>query len=88
MTCKIRLNGLTSAADQVNMTITTSNRTYTARWTKTNDLLSDFMAQMTEIVDMDASDTATITIQVTGEASDVVDIPSGYYTTWSGCLLA
>ena len=39
------------------------------------------MCYLSSLVDMDASDTVTITIKVLGEGSDVVDILGGARTT-------
>ena len=70
--------------------IVTSNRSYRTIFIFANTLPTDFTLTVSAVADMDASDTATVTAAVTGEASDVVDIVGGTATStyFSGCLLA
>jgi len=82
----VHIDGVTTSAGRYNMSIVTSNRTY--------QNLVDFDAAFdgvldipyTVIADMDAADTATITIAGTGEGSNVWDI--GVVGHFSGVLLA
>ena len=88
----IRFEGITSAADSGFITIVTSNRSYRgADSVNTNDLASVRTFNLSVITDMDATDTATVTIRIDGESTDVVDITgasSPLVTMFSGCLLA
>ena len=77
----IDMRGLTIAADQALLSIVTSNRTIqvvllinggAADWPFTAHMLNG-----SAIVDMDAADTLTITVSITGEATDVADISGG-----------
>lgn len=90
LNAEIRFSGVTSAADLTIMTITTSNRTYESRFDDTNDMPIVISTKISVVADMDASDTATVTLRVDGEASDVVDVDGGtpLQTFFSGCLLA
>ena len=86
-----QMSGLTSAADLARLRINTSNRIYVASWDRTNNMPSLMNMALSTIADMDASDTATVSIQVNGEASDVVDLDGNgttLQTYFSGCLLA
>ena len=92
MTFHTRVFGVTAAADTINVNITSSNRNYRLRIDDTNDLRGNCSYVQTSIIDMDASDTATATIQITGESSDVNDVTGGSETAdgtvFSGILLA
>jgi hypothetical protein len=82
----VHANGVTTAATRYAMTIVTSNRNYQ----NLVDFSSAFNGVLdlpyTVIADMDAADTATITIAGSGESSDVWDI--GAAGQFSGVLLA
>ena len=86
----VRASGMTTAADDYTIEIVTSNRTYNVDFLHTNLLGSRIAPTISVVADMDASDTATVTFEVNGEASDVVDIEgsSVLITFFSGCLLA
>jgi hypothetical protein len=87
----VTIDGLTAAADTVDLKIVTSNRTYLYQWRDTNDEPNRMSPSISVLADMDASDTAHVTITVTGEAGDVVDILGGatgtVYTSFSGHLV-
>ena len=82
------ISGITSAADTVQLRIVTSNRTYMMRWDNSAGDLGDRLAlQIGHLCEMDAADTATITIEITGEASDVCDVNgTSNQTIFSGYL--
>ncbi len=90
LVAEVRVLGVTSAADQLNLSITTSNRKFENVYIFTNNIPSDHSLILTAIADMDAADTATVTVKGIGEASDVIDIvgDSSPRTSFSGCLLA
>jgi len=71
-TGNIRAKGNTGASTSVEVNIVASNRTvrHSVGATEVTETGSGFHA----IVDMDASDTATITLTIAGEASDLIDI--------------
>jgi hypothetical protein len=80
--------GITAAADDLQFNIVTSNETYTQQTQNANDLTDYEGHSITIVADMDASDTAHLTIQVSGEASDVCDIAGlNARTSFSGFLL-
>ena len=86
------LAGITAAADLVDIKLVTSNRVYRHVVADANDLSSIQNYDMTVVADMSAADTAHVTVAVSGEASDLVDIMANAAaapeTYFSGCLLA
>jgi len=85
---RCRVQGLTAAADLLAFRITTSNRNYSKSIVDTNDISETETLDLTVIADMDAGDTATISAEARGEASDVVDIAgTAPLTMFSGYLL-
>ena len=87
----VTIEGLTGAADSWNLIIVTSNRSYRLDAYHTNLAYSQVTLNRSIITDMDASDTATIQVQVNGEGSDVVDISgsgSVFNTFFSAALVA
>ena len=88
----VGLNGITTAADIAHVDIVASNRSGRLyEWNIAGNFVADLIvASGGKIIDMDASDTLTITARVTGEASDVTDIAGGanVSTHISICLLA
>ena len=90
LTATVLFINLTTAADTAVMNIVTSNRVYQVRLDMTDSMPSTMALSNAVIADMDASDTAAITLIVTGEASDVVDIfgSSDAETQFSGCLIS
>lgn len=86
----VRFTGVTAAADSAFLIITTSNRTYEVEWSDLDDMPAGFNLVIATVADMDATDTATINVQVNGEASNVVDIrgSSVLITYFSGCLIS
>jgi len=69
----IQLGGDTGASTSVDVSLVTSNETYRFKFGGINSASGFFMVVGSLLVDMDASDTAKITITVSGEASDVID---------------
>lgn len=71
------IGGVTNAADIIDVILVASNRTakidYTDSGSETHPHRTVMCASSIEI-DMDAADTFTVTVRVTGEASDVVDV--------------
>jgi len=91
ITAKVYLAGITSAADELDTIISASNRDPQYVVQLTNGLPAGQAVTISIILDMDAADTFTITANVQGESSDVVDIygdGSGNRTAVSVCLLA
>lgn len=91
LNAQVTLLNITAAADDVEIVIVTGNRSYSNFSQSTNDLDSTLVMQRSVIADMDASDTATVTIEVNGEATDVVDIAGSatlMRTSFSGCLVS
>lgn len=88
----VDLNEITTAADTVTIELTTTNRTYTGtRFNLVNGLPTVFGLTISAIADMDATDTATIVVQVTGETGDPVDVlgsATALNTFFSGCLVS
>lgn len=78
---KVRLEGITAAADNAILRIVTTQFTYTNLWIDTNDLPSTLPLSVTTLAPMNESETATVTVEVQGEASDVVDIFGSQPTT-------
>ena len=89
---QIQLLNITSSATATQCRIITSNRTYLKEQGKIPPDGSDRISvDRTTIVDMDASDTMTITTNVNGEGSDVIEIEgsaSSFHTIITVCLLA
>jgi len=82
----VLIAGLVSAT-LIEISIVTSNRSYKASWASPSD--SGFSAGLNVIADMEAADTATVTLRITGMSGDDADIIGGASDTWfSGCLLA
>jgi hypothetical protein len=92
MSMQIQLVNITSSATSTQCRIITSNRTYLKEQGKMPpDGSGRISVDRTTIVDMDASDTMTITTNVLGEGSDVIEIEgsaSSYHTIITVCLLA
>ena len=86
LTVFVQVNGATAAADTIQVGLLTSNRNYFSGDTNTNSLGSEINVAFSIVVDMDASDTAHVTVTGVGEASNVMDI--SLESTFSGCLLA
>lgn len=85
----VSVYGITAAADDLQFNIVTSNETYTQQTQNANDLTDYEGHSITIVADMEAGDTAHLTIQVSGEASNVCDIAcSNARTSFSGCLLS
>ena len=91
LSAMVAFSGVTAAADIASLRISTSNRTYLTTVVNTNDMDETNHMESTVIADMDASDTASVSLTVSGEASDVVDVigtSSNLQTHFSGSLLA
>lgn len=75
--CSVNLSGVTASGTFANFTLVTSNRSY--RLDKMGSIGGNIdggqiIFNGSVIADMDASDTATVTIQTGGEGADVVDV--------------
>ena len=94
LTATVQILSMTTAADGATLRIVTSNRTYRGnRFDLGGDFPPVLGLTMSAVADMDAADTATVTVAVTGEASDlIVDIEgsasSELFTSFSGCLVS
>lgn len=90
LSVSVYVSGITGAADSLQLSPITSNRTFEHLIDSVNNLpiIKTMVWSMT--VDMDANDTVTFTIVGTGEASDVWDIIGGAapQTCVSGVLVA
>jgi hypothetical protein len=78
----------TTIASGFGFNIVTSNRSYITGWNRTASNLVQYL-HLSVIADMDAGDTAYITVQATGEAADTDDIAGNAtdsYTGFSGNL--
>ena len=73
------LGGITSSATTLNLRVITSNRTYTVQNVDLQGIVASAEAAVpwSVEIDMDASDTATVAVRVSGEGSDVIDLPTG-----------
>ena len=85
LTCAVRLEGITAVADALRLDLKTTKRTYTHLEQRPNNMGQIENPSFSIVVDMDANDTASVEVRVTGEATDVVDIKSSSY--FSGTLL-
>ena len=86
----VRVDGITTAGDELDIAISTSNRIYRDVWASSNNMPVPVLARSIGVVaDMDAADTATVTIQGFGEASNVMDVSgtTAPETFFSGCLM-
>jgi len=86
----IALKGVTGSATRIIVDIITSNRSY-QKEIKPSPTIARQGVDFSCIADMDASDTAHVTVRVFGEASDVVDVEghaSIMLTFFSGVLVA
>ena len=90
LTATVLFTGVTAAADSAIMNIVTNNRGYQVRMDITDGMPTQMGFSNAVIADMTALDTATITLVVAGESSDVVDIfgSSNAETQFSGCLIS
>ena len=91
LSATIQLLGITTAADQIQFNLITSNRTYYVRELNTNNLGATHWVNLHVLADMDAADTVTATVVITGESSDVCDVggeASNVPTHFSGRLVA
>lgn len=80
----------TVAVDRFDSAIVTSNRNHTII-NAYNPASDTFGMNQSVVLDMDASDTATFTVRVAGEAADTVDVfgdATGGGTSVSGCLVS
>ena len=89
LVANVRFSGVTAVADSAVLLVVTSNRSYRASVVDTDDVASDSTLSLAVAADMDAADTVTVTLQVSGEGTNVVDIngAAGPETSFSGCLL-
>ncbi len=88
LTALISVSGFSgSVADNMTMELITSNDIYQNAHIATNIPESTHTLVISIVADMDASDTATVTLAVSGESSDLADIMAGA-AHFSGVLLA
>ena len=91
LSAQVKIDSLTSAADDYELSIITSNLTYLSKNIKANSLNTTITVAISIVADMDVNDTATVGIEVNGEANDtVVRILGGgnpASTFFSGILL-
>ena len=92
LTFSIMVSGMTSAADVAELKLVTSNRVYEDEEHNIDKIANaQYTGSMTAIADMDASDTAHVTIAITGIGADTADITGSgtiLHTYFSGALLA
>lgn len=76
------LNGLTASATLMALRLVASNRTFLVHQYDIQSMVSSgqILIPWSMNVDMDAADTATVAVAVSGEASDVVDVAAGTVT--------
>ena len=89
MTANIACDGRTTAATQIAIEITTSNRRY-SRTEGVGAGTSGIGINMSTVADMDASDTAVAKCMVAGEGSKVIDFVGNgtiLYSYFAGCLV-
>ncbi|KKL73155.1 hypothetical protein LCGC14_2077740 [marine sediment metagenome] len=87
LTAVVGIGGITAATDSLQLSIVTSNDTYVNPRNQTNMTVTDYGMAISMVADMDASDTATVHLNNTGEASAVHDVGTGQ-AHFSGALLA
>ena len=89
LTANIACDGRTTAATQIAIEITTSNRRY-SRTEGVGAGTSGIGINMSTVADMDASDTAVAKCMVAGEGSKVIDFVGNgtiLYSYFAGCLV-
>jgi len=83
----VKIHGLVvGTTDLLDIVLTTSNRSYINQHGGTDLRWSESVTGVTSIADMDASDTATVVIRVSGNGSDTADFKAGSY--FSGCKIS
>lgn len=82
-------DGFSSAADEAELTLTTTARNFHARVHRTNDLASGRTLSISVLAEMAAGDVASVFARASGEASDSVDLVGGAdgFTCFSGHLI-
>lgn len=86
-----RATAIPAGATSLTMEIVTSNRTYRRSWSFTAGTFTAFSADMSVLADMDAADTAYVTLSIGGGAGNTATISgpsSGNFTFFSGELVA
>ena len=86
-TACIKISGIASAT-KIQLIINTSDYNYTSDWDPQGG--AEWSAQAAVVADMDAGDTALVSIMANGIGADTADVEgSGTvpYTSFSGCLL-
>jgi hypothetical protein len=81
-------SGITSSGATYSLNIITSNRTYLVPHSSVGNLTGQHHKMFTVVADMDASDTAYVSVTGAGESGDVWDWENSYNNTFSGALLA
>ncbi len=91
ITANLELSNIDNANDYMRMVMVTSNQTYyQGIWAPDKTFASDggyFSMHMAQIVDMDASDTCYIQIQINAGSAQT-DLVGTIPNTFTGCLLA
>jgi archaellum component FlaF (FlaF/FlaG flagellin family) len=91
LSTEIVVGGITDAANRIDFSITASNRSYYMQQLDTNLPIGNTQVSITGLVDMDATDTASVNIYMRGESSNVCDIIGDgtlLVTSFSGILVA
>jgi len=83
----VSLGGITTSATRTYLQIITSNKTYNIFLgdTMQDSINGELVLSGSVLADMDALDTATVTLNIAGEGSDVVDL-AGTQTQFYGFL--
>lgn len=88
LTCKVTLAEITSSHTYLRVTLVTSNRSYISEWALGHNS-SYYTIDTNNLVDMDANDTAYVSVHVNGSTKSIDSYgdASNYYTTFSGSLI-
>ena len=81
-------SGITSSGATYSLNLITSNRTYLVPHSSVGNLTGQHHKMFTVVADMDASDTAYVSVTGAGESGDVWDWENYNNNTFSGALLA
>src|SRR3990167_1830577 len=78
-----------TTADDLQLTIVTSNRTYAFYMADTNDIPAEYYAVLSQLCDMDANDTAYVTVAVSGMAGNTSSLRASgsQQTKFQGVLM-
>ena len=86
----VQVASIPAGATSMSFTITTSNRTYRKAIAMVAGTFGTFTASLSHLVDMDAGDTATVTVAISGGAGNTATISgdSDLRTAFSGFIVA